>query len=392
MRNHVCIAAALAWPLHAAAAEPPARAAQSDFIELYGSIDLSYVHDTGVPAERDAGARTVWGLASGQGAASSLGVRGAHSLGSGVRVEFVAETGFCAAGIAQLGIDADDPSQQYCSGAGWMQRESHLGLSTRVGTFSAGLHPTLLAVREGEVDAFEDAYAGAVGNISLISNNRPGIGLSRVAQSLAYTSPPLRGVTLSAQYAFNVGRFAQPRWADAPTPRAWLLDVERQAGALVAGLTHAQYQNFRYALPGDPQHVRGGYRIWMGYARYDFGRVRADAIVQRNTADDSSGEQTVWSLGLVLPHGAARWMASVGQHASSMAPLPQQLATSRAWQYALGWRYGLSARTELHASFAWLRNAAADSTHAGTRLSPAPTGAVVGALAQGFECGITHRF
>ena len=385
-------AVTFAWPLRAAAAAASLSGAQADFVQLYGAIDLGYVHDSGVPAAGDTGARTVWGLASGQGTASMIGVRGRHVLRSGLGIAFVAETGFCPAGINQRGVDPNDPSQHYCSGAGWMQREAHLGLHGPAGTLSAGLHPTLLALREGEVDAFEGGYAGGVGNISLISNNRPGLGLSRLAQSLAYTSPSLRGATVSAQYGFNTGRDALPRWADAPLPRAWLLDVKRADGPWLAGVSHAHYLDYRYALPGDPHHVHGGYRIWMGYARYDFGRVRGDAIVQRNVADDSSGAQTVWSLGLVWKQGAAAWMASVGQHASSMAPRSHPLGVSRAWQYAVGWRYAWSRRTELHTSYAMVRNAAQDATHAGTRLAPAPTGAVIGAVARGFECGLTYRF
>ena len=112
----------------------------------------------------------------------------------------------------------------------------------------------------------------------------------------------------------------------------------------------------------------------------------------RNTADDSGGSETGWSIGLALPVGAARWMVSVGQYASSMAQLPQQVGESRAWQYALGWRCDLSRRTQIHASYALIRNAAADATHAGTALSPSPAGGVAGVDSHGFEVGISHHF
>ena len=381
------------WAAAAFALPLAATAAPSSSVVLYGAIDLGYVHYTGTPATDDGAPRTAWGLASGLGAAPALGIRGSSELRPGLTLDFNAETGFCAVGVNQIGVDPDDPSQTYCSGGGFMQRTAVLGLSGRAGRFAAGRQVTLLASRQGDVDAFEDSYAGAVGNLSLVSTNRPGLGLSRISQSLSWQSPALRGFDVSAQYSFNVGSHGAASGADAPVPRAWLVDLRHQSGGILLGVSHAHYRHFRYALDDEQPSGDAGYRIWMAYLRAPlFGGWIGDALVQRNTADDSGGSETVWSIGLALPVGAARWMASVGQYASSMAQLPQQVGESRAWQYALGWRCDLSRRTQIHASYAFIRNAAADATHAGTALSPSPAGGVAGVDSHGFEVGISHHF
>ena len=382
-------AAAFALPLAATATEPEPASS----VVLYGAVDVGFVHFTGVPAAGDGAPVTAWGLASSIGAASALGVRGRSQLRPGLTLDFTAETGFCAAGLNQIGVDADDPAQTFCSGAGFMQRKAELGLSGGAGRISAGLQPTLLALREGDVDAFEDGYAGAVGNLSLVSTNRPGLGLSRVAQALSWVSPPLGSLHLSAQYSFNAGRHGPPFGSDGPVPRAWSVDLNHDAAGLLLGATVAQYRNFRYALSDDTPYLDGHYRIGMAYLRAPlFGALLGNALVQRNTADGSDGRETVWSIGLALPVGTTRWMASIGHYASSMAPLPQRVDESRAWQYALGWRCDLSRRTQVHVSYAFIRNSAADATHAGSALSPSPGGGVSGVDSHGFALGLTHHF
>ena len=385
-------AVAFVLPLAAAAADLPDRPSSTSSVVLYGAIDLAYVHFTGVPPADDAAPRTAWGLASSVGAASALGVRGRSALGAGLTLDFNAETGFCAAGVNQIGIDPSDPAQTFCGG-GFMQRTAVLGVSGRAGRIAAGRQVTLLALRQGDVDAFEDGYAGAVGNLSLISTNRPGLGLARIAQSLSWQSPSLGGLGIGVQYSFNAGNQPAPRSGNAPTPHAWLVDVKHEAGGVLVGVSHAHYRHFRYALDDEQASGDAGYRIWMAYLRSPLvGGWIGDVLLQRNTADDSHGSQTVWSIGLALPLGAARWMASIGQHASSMTPGPQHVGESRAWQYALGWRYALSRRTQIHASYAFIRNAAADAQHEGTALSPAPGGGVTGVDSHGLAIGLTHRF
>ncbi len=375
--------------------ESPNTSAPS--VQLYGTLDLGVTRYTGVQSSDDpAVAVTNTGLSSGIGAATAFGLRGTEPLGSGLSAIFTAETGFCGAGTNQSGIASASPGAPYCSSDGFMQRKAWVGLSGGFGTLTFGKQVTAMALRQSNVDAFGDGYTGAMGNISLVGNNQTQLALARLNQSVVLETPNLNGLKLLAQYSFNSGT-GPAAISTGSRPDALIFDVNYAVGPLWIGATHAHYDSFpAMQVPAPKGDHPGVYRLNMVYATYDFGLLKLDAMLQHNTADGYSGDQNVWSVGAVVPHGAGALMASVARHANSMTLEPAVIGKSTAMQYALGYRYALSKRTSLYTSFAVINNGAASANAAGTSFTVASaTGSFAGVVGQrstGFALGMTHTF
>lgn len=375
--------------------ESPGNALPS--VQLYGAIDVGVTRYTGVQSSDDpAVAVTNTGLSSGIGAATAFGLRGTEPLGRGLSAIFTAETGFCGAGTNQSGIASGSPGGAYCSSDGFMQRKAWVGLSGDFGTLKLGKQATAMALRQGDVDAFGDGYTGALGNISLVGNNQTQLALARLNQSISLETPNLSGLKLLAQYSFNSGT-GPASIATGSRPDALIFDVNYAVGPLWIGATHAHYDSYpAMQVPAPKGDHPGVYRLNMLYATYDFGLLKLDAMLQHNTADGYSGDQNVWSVGALVPHGSGALMASVARHSNSMALEPATIGKSSAMQYAVGYRYALSKRTSLYTSFAMIKNGAASASAAGTAFTVASaTGSFAGVVGQrstGFAFGMTHTF
>jgi predicted porin len=389
------IASAIYWAIVGVAnAEPPQ-------LQLYGAIDLGLTHYTGVQSTNNAGQTvSVTGLSSGVNAASGFGLRGGEDLGSDLRVSFDLATGFCAAGTNQAGEPPLLPSQAFCAADGFMQRRAYIGLGGGFGEFRVGKQVTALANQEGAVDPFGDGLTGGVGNISLLGNNIANMGLSRLNQSVLYTTPTYSGLTASAHYSFNAGSATAPLQAGAGKPTAIVLDFNHASGPSLVGLSWARYPNYALSVaPGGASAsapALSTYKLWMLYGSYDFGPVKLGSMWQHSTDAAYSGTQNVALLGATLPTGPGSVMMSVAEHSTSMAARPLTLGTSHAWQYALGYMQPLSKRLTAYTSYALIRNSGSGPNRSGTSFTVASaTGSfngVVGKPSSGATVGLTYQF
>ena len=372
-----------------------AAQAQDESLQLYGSIDVSVARFSGVrqhSLDPDAPpvATSMTGMGAGGVTGSRLGLRGSSRPAPGLKLDFKAETGFCGVGLNQL----DSGGDPYCSGGGFMQREAWIGLSGQPGTLRMGRQVTLLNQHLGQGDAFDNAFLGQVGNLSLVGNNRMGVDMGRASQTLTWLAPEAGAFGLQAQYSPHTrGARAWNDPDDARDPAALMFGAQYRGGALQLGADWGRWQHAR-TIAG-PQ-LGDTYQLWMGYARVQIGALDLFVQGERGSADGANGDQRMLNLGLRLPLGRGKLMASVGRYADSMAPQPAHLDTSHATQYALGYSYPLSRRTLVYASAAHIENEGATPSRLGTDLAVGAAGdvvhGIVGRNSNGISLGLSHSF
>ena len=171
--------------------------AQAASVELYGTVDtgMLYTHES---VDADVNGQNVlnedddrWGMESGIGTSSVIGVRGTEDITDSLSVSFVLEHSFASDSGA-----SDDDSH-------FFDKESQVSISGTVGTLSMGRMGALTA-GEGTYDLFMvtgDAMDG--GYVDYIG---AGYWMDRgiYDNTVTYQSPEFAGFTLYAQYSLGV--------------------------------------------------------------------------------------------------------------------------------------------------------------------------------------------
>lgn len=178
-----------------------AMAQTSDGVTLYGIIDVSARHQSGLTSTYARTAGDTDTLASGVGPTSRWGVRGSEDLGGGLRALFNLESG--------INVDVGT----FANAATYFDRNSTIGLASRWGTLTAGRQNTLVADSVGVVDPIGLRFAGLNPNIQVTSLTGHQLGIefgatgstgssNRVNNSLKY-SVPAGPLTARAMYSFG---------------------------------------------------------------------------------------------------------------------------------------------------------------------------------------------
>ena len=171
--------------------------AQAASVELYGTVDtgMLYTHES---VDADVNGQNVlnedddrWGMESGIGTSSVIGVRGTEDITDSLSVSFVLEHSFASDSGA-----SDDDSH-------FFDKESQVSISGTAGTLSMGRMGALTA-GEGTYDLFMvtgDAMDG--GYVDYIG---AGYWMDRgiYDNTVTYQSPEFAGFTLYAQYSLGV--------------------------------------------------------------------------------------------------------------------------------------------------------------------------------------------
>ena len=373
--------------------------AAGDSVQLFGTIDVGVTHLTGVrPAESyGPGTVSVTSLSSGVQTPSHFGMRGSEELGGGLRLLFDLETGFCATGINQnastlgaSGSGSPPNSNGYCRGVGFMQYRSVVGLRGDFGTVLGGRMTTPQYDNEAYyIDPFGWGTTGTAGNLSLI----PLMSDLRMSQTVLYRTPDLAGFTGKAAYSFApatiLGTLPTTSGPGSAVPRGWALDGRYETGGFRAGLSYLKLTNVASDQATSP--TTGANTLAQVYGGYDFGVAKVTAEYARLAMDFNPGSAHFALLGLKVPLGAGAVLASYSQNVSTMdtTAIGRQVAR----QYALGYTYSLSRRTNLYTSYARITNTRDSWFGVGTATDyGGENDASPGATAGGFALGIRHRF
>lgn len=356
--------------------------AEGSNVQLYGIIDLGVTHFTGLRPSSGTGTVSSTGLDSGGQSSSRIGLKGSEDLGGGLKAIFQAETGFCAAGTNQNTNGTGGNSNGYCSGGGFMQRTSIVGLTGGFGTVVAGRMNTPLWNDETAADPFG---VGLTGNIDNISNVRFA-SVQRANQTVAYVSPDLMGFTGTAVYSFAPTSATVNLAQGGSTTRAWELNGAYKNGPMFATLDYLRITNIN-GLTANSSSGNAD-KHWQVTGGYDFGIAKVTGLYQDLKVDASSGKRTVWMLGASVPVGAGAVLASYGQVKDTISN--PDTGNNTAKQYAIGYTYSLSKRTNLYTSYSHISNDTNTALAVGDS-STANLG-VAGQSSSGFALGIRHKF
>lgn len=319
-----------------------AASAQSG-VTVYGILDAGIARETG-------GAEgSVTKLASGVQSGSRLGFKGQEDLGNGMSAHFVLENG--------LDLDTGKARQ---NGA-LFGRHAYVGLTTSAGTVNLGRQCNPIFIALDGIDPFETGFTGSATNLM-------SIGTARTNNTVSYATPKLNGLSATVMYGFG----EQP--GDSTLGRTVAFSVDYAAGPLVATLA---YDSLKVTSFNTLKEILLG-------ASYNFGPATVHAAFETEK-NDIGGDFRDFLLGASVPLGQGKLLASY------VKKQDRSSAQQGGRQFAVGYVYTLSKRTNLYSSLGTIRNELAATNVVGDASSGGSTPAA-GHGSRALALGIRHKF
>lgn len=322
------------------------------------SVIIYGVADAGIAFSDNGAANNskAWKMGSGQQSGSRLGFKGTEDLGGGLKAIFTLENGF--------NID-DGTSGQ---GGRLFGRQAFVGLQGGFGSVKLGRQNIPL---RGTLEAIDPFAIGLAGNIMNIFQKYD----ERSDNTLNYTTPNMSG--FSGQAAYSFGEVA----GSTSTGRQLGLSGAYANGPIYLGLAYHDLNKTGAAIaPATGVVDAGSGKTVLLGGTYNFNVIKAHAGYAWNKGDATNGASNLDSrdlmLGLSAPIGAGTILASYIRHSD------KQFANADANQWALGYTYAMSKRTNLYTSYGRVSNDA----------NAAFGGSVKGGNASLFNVGIRHKF
>jgi predicted porin len=278
-------------------------------VSIYGIVDAGLVRESGGPDGR------VTALGGGVASGSRLGFRGKEDLGGGLSANFLLESGFNA-DTGSLG-----------QGGLLFGRQMYVGLSGNFGAIRMGRQysPYYLALRD-VADPFAAGLAGRAGNIMATN--------TRVNNMIDYITPKFGG--FFADIAYGLGEAPD----DARKNRNIGAAIGYEQGPVAVKLAHHQLNN---ATATDRT------KNTLLAARYNFGIAEASLGYAVNKGAGAADSRDL-IVGVSVPFGANRLLGSYIRH-------DDRTRNNRdARQWAIGYFYSLSKRTDLYVAYACIGN------------------------------------
>lgn len=282
--------------------------------QAQSSLTVYGIADVGVVREYGRFAPSITKLDSGMQSGSRLGFKGSEDLGTGMKALFVLETGLQmdTGGFAQGGLA--------------FGRQAYVGIDSGYGTLTLGRQNQSQFIALDAIDPFSTGLAGTSTNLFYFPK---GI---RNNNMIMYASPTVGGFSGELQYAF--GEVAGNASAGRNIGGAF----GYAAGPLQVKLSYEK-ENLLISPIGESN------RMTMLSGGYDFSVVQVGAAYQI-AKNDSTRDETNALIGVTIPFGASTVMASYIRHKD------RALSSGNANQFALGYTYALSKRTNLYSSYA----------------------------------------
>lgn len=339
----------------------------ADSVTMYGVMDLGVAH-------YDNGGQTVTNLSQGGVSNSRIGLKGSEDLGGGLNAIFQLETGICANGGYSDGTGKVAlPSGGTCSGGGFFQRQTWVGLQGGFGTVRLGRYYTYSDLDLFDFNPFTDNTVGGNGN--LMEKYFP----VRYSQSVTYDSPSFGGFDLGGQFAFGDG-LGQTTATNSKTIGAYGLRARYLSGPVRVSLEYMNVKNAAGDSTIKDARISGA---------YDFGIASVSAIYGQNSPDSAAvaaanPKYKYFELGTIIPVGQ-------GSIRAAYTRLKDDTTTNaNAAQYAIGYWYNMSKRTMLYANYSRISNDANALYTVGVG-NDAPKGPN-GSTSSGLMLGIKHSF
>jgi predicted porin len=350
--------------------------AQSN-VTVYGTIDVGFTNrgDATMPSGYKKPG-SINQINSGQSDTSKIGFTGVEDLGNGLKALFVLEAGFQA--------DTGDINSQLFS------EQAFLGLTGNFGTAIAG---RLVAPRHGFLASIDPFGAGTVGQYRNVYGDGPLLGYAawdpdRVDNAVAYVSPSFGGFNVTAAYATNaIGQETTENDSDFKT---YALLPRYTNGPLDVGFSYQRIKNDDLGGGVDAKltalSVGGTYdfKVVKLGAFYDQTKLKGDVV-------PDTIKHKVWLIGVTVPFGKNAIQASYTQSKYSNA-----YDGDKAKQWAIGYTYALSKRTNFYAAYSDINNdterTAAVDDASNARYFIDAAGNRIGAYERGIQFGLKHTF
>jgi predicted porin len=336
------------------------------------SVTLYGVADAGVTYLN--GADNWSGVTSGNNLTSRLGFRGTEDLGGGLKANFVLEGGF--------NLDNGDGASSYAgakAGEGFQfKRRSTVGLAGSFGEVRLGRELTAAYNATARYDVFGSVGIGqsrlwADGGVVDASANATAVTTNqRISNALTYVSPDFSGFKFGLNYGFGETTASNS-----------------DSGYLGAGLT---YDNGPLSLGLGLERLNNGANsvaasdidAWSLGGSYDFGVVKLLGGYRASTVDRAAGEnkRNGAYVAVTAPVGPGLVRASYNRYENKYNG-----GKDKADQFAVGYVYGLSKRTSVYGTYAYIKN------KDGANLYNLGAGGLkTNGSQQGVQVGVSHAF
>jgi predicted porin len=383
--------------LAVAALASGAAFAQSN-VQIYGSIDAGFAHrGDSYKTFRgyDANGNEIYRANKSQNAIDSgisdgnkLGFTGTEALGNGITALFKVEAGY-----------KSDTGEHDVSD-GLFARQAFVGLTGGFGTVIAGRLYTPYYSFVSAVDPFADGTVGAYHNVWGSDADPLGaqtaLDPARVDNAVAYVSPSWSGFNVTAAYSSNA--IGQDHLGNRKSQAQVLAILPRYTnGPLDVALSYHQIKIGEDSgiLAVDPAlgpAVNDVTNFTLG-GTYDFRVVKLAALYSETDVNYDGvynlKDQTFknWLLGVTVPFGKNAVQASYNQSKLNDG----YLGKGKARQWAVGYTYAFSKRTNLYAAYADIKNDDSDGWL--TRSAVVGDAANGGGTYQnGLQFGLRHTF
>jgi len=339
-----------------------AAMAQSS-VTLYGVADAGVTYLNG---------KDNWsGVTSGNKLASRIGFRGTEDLGGGLKANFVLEGG--------INLDTGDGKSGGATDSGFQfKRQSTVGLAGNFGEVRLGRELTAAFKATGRYDVFgsvglgysrlwaDGAVADANANATAVTTNL------RVSNMVTYVSPDFTGFKVGLNYGFGETTNGN---SDSSYLGAGLM---YDNGPLSLGLGLERLNN------GANSVAVSDIDAWSLGGSYDFGVAKLLAGYRESKVDRATGEnkRNGYYVAATAPVGAGTVRVSYNRYENELANVK-----GKADQFAIGYVYGLSKRTSVYGTYAYLKN------KDGANLYTLGSGGLkTNGSQQGVQVGVSHAF
>ncbi len=333
-----------------------AASAQTN-VTVYGVVDAGIYR-------ADNGDETTWGLGSGGQSGSRIGFRGTEDLGGGLSAIFTLENGFNA--------DTGTLGQSDSSNTRLFGRQAWVGLQGGFGAVKLGRQYAPIRAAVESVDPFGLGLAGNAANVFEVYGER-------TDNTVNYTTANLGGFVGQAAYSF--GEVAGENSAG----RHLGLSGAYNNGPLRAVLAYHKQDLGTPATPSNGDRDT----VFVGGA-YDFGVAKLHAGYARTKGENAAGATNLDAddamIGVSAPIGAGTILASYIRRSDDLTP------SNDVSQWALGYTYALSKRTNLYTSYAKIKNDGTARLKGFSSSYVANGGSVNGSDPSVFNVGIRHTF
>ena len=309
--------------------------AESSDVTVYGTLDAGIISVHG--ADQDG---SVISLGSGQQSYSRLGFKGSEDLGSGLRALFVLEQGILLNyGVSGLSDGSYDPTD--LSNYGIFNSQAFVGLGGNFGSVKLGRQFSPLYEAYGSIDPFANGFAANINNF-FGTNANNNSSYRRMSNAAIYSTPDNLG-GFKATVAYKFGGVAGDTSADSQTG----VSLAYQNGPLI--VTYAFHQADDEPEVAIPELGNDKFRTNFVGAAYDFGPVKLHAAFDQNVQGSAFKTQD-YLVGLTAPFGANSVFAGYTHKRNKL------VSNANADQYAVGYTYSLSKRTNLYAAYTYVKN------------------------------------